>query len=116
MMATTESVKIKGAKAWLASGNIGSEKRKKPYPPILRRIAASTTEPAVGASTCAAGSKVGPGHIGSFTANEDKKASRSQRCICGGKWYASKVGISVVPACQYMAIRASSISTEPSRV
>ena len=31
MMATTESVKISGAKSWLdACGNIGSEKRRKP--------------------------------------------------------------------------------------
>jgi hypothetical protein len=30
MMATTDSVKIKGAKSWLAEGNIGSENRRKP--------------------------------------------------------------------------------------
>ena len=30
MMATTDSVKISGAKSWLAAGNIGSEKRRKP--------------------------------------------------------------------------------------
>ncbi len=30
MMATTDSVKTSGAKMWLASGNIGSEKRRKP--------------------------------------------------------------------------------------
>ena len=30
MMATTESVKISGAKSWLADGNIGSENRRKP--------------------------------------------------------------------------------------
>ena len=29
-MATTESVKISGAKSWLATGNIGKEKRRKP--------------------------------------------------------------------------------------
>ena len=29
-MAMVESVKISGAKSWLASGNIGSEKRRKP--------------------------------------------------------------------------------------
>ena len=30
MMATTESAKTSGAKSWLATGNIGSEKRRKP--------------------------------------------------------------------------------------
>ena len=36
------------------------------------------TEPAVGASTCASGSQVCTGHIGSFTAKEAKNASHSQ--------------------------------------
>ena len=43
------------------------------------------TEPAVGASTCASGSQVCTGHIGSFTAKEAKKASHSQVCISAGK-------------------------------
>ena len=74
------------------------------------------TEPAVGASTCASGSHVCTGHIGIFTANEAKNASHSHHCISGGNLVASSVGMSVVPACQYIAIMASSISTEPSSV
>ena len=35
------------------------------------------TEPAVGASTCASGNHVCTGHIGTFTANDAKKASQS---------------------------------------
>jgi hypothetical protein len=75
------------------------------------------TEPAVGASTCASGSQVWTGHIGIFTAKEAKKASHSQVCMpAGSHACVSSVGMSVVPACQYIAIMASSISTEPSSV
>ena len=74
------------------------------------------TEPAVGASTCASGSQVCTGHIGILTANEAKKASHSHHCMSGGNFVVSSVGMSVVPACQYIAIIASSISTEPSSV
>src|SRR6266536_2293832 len=113
MMATTDSAKTSGAKSCEAPGNIGSEKRRKPYPPIFRRMAARITEPAVGASTWASGSQVCTGHIGSFTANEAKKASHNQVCIPAGKEYLSKAGMSLVPAFQYIAMMASSISTEP---
>ena len=74
------------------------------------------TEPPVGASTCASGSQVCTGHIGIFTANDAKNASHSHHCMSAGNLVLSSVGISVVPACQYMAIIASSISTEPSSV
>ena len=75
------------------------------------------TEPAVGASTCASGSQVCTGHIGIFTAKEAKKASHSQVCIAGREVdRSSSVGMSVVPASQYIAMMASSISTEPSSV
>ena len=116
MIATTDSVNTSGARSAEASGNIGSEKRRNPYPPILRRIAASTTEPAVGASTCASGSHVCTGHIGIFTAKLAKKAIHSQVCIDAGKLCVSSTGISVVPASQYIAMMASSIKTEPSSV
>src|SRR6476659_11394049 len=116
MMATTESEKTSGAKCSEANGNIGSEKRRKPYPPIFNRIAARITEPAVGASTWASGSQVWTGHIGNFTANEAKKASQSQVCMPCGNAYFISAGMSVVPACQYIAMMASSISTEPSSV
>ncbi len=75
------------------------------------------TEPAVGASTCASGNHVCTGHIGIFTANEAKNASHSHHCMSRGKFaLAISVGMSVVPACQYIAMMASSISTEPSSV
>src|SRR6201990_3158998 len=115
-MATTESVKISGAKSCEASGNIGSEKRRKPYPPIFKRIAARITEPAVGASTWASGSQVCTGHIGIFTANEAKNASQAQVCNERGTAVCIKVGRSVVPAFQYRAMIASSIRTEPRNV
>ncbi len=44
-------------------------------------IAASTIEPPVGASTCASGSQVCTGHIGTLTANAMKNARNSR--ICG---------------------------------
>ena len=74
------------------------------------------TEPAVGASTWASGSQVCTGHIGIFTANEAKKASHAHFCRPSGKPWCSSVGMSVVPASQYIAMMASSISTEPSSV
>src|SRR5215470_19351294 len=103
MIATTERVKINGAKSCDAMGNIGSEKRRKPYPPIFNRIAARMTEPAVGASTCASGNHVCTGHIGSFTAKDAKNANHSHHCISGGNLVVISVGMSVVPVCQYIA-------------
>src|SRR5262245_18231904 len=116
MIATIESAKISGAKSAEASGNIGSEKRRKRYQPIFKWIAAKITEPAVGASTWASGSHVCTGHIGIFTANDTKKANHSHGCMPAGKAWVSSVGMSMVPACQYIAMTASSISTEPSSV
>ena len=68
------------------------------------------------------------GHIGIFTAKLAKKASHISVCAppttvkprtrigsdANGK--SSSVGMSVVPACQYIAIIATSISTEPKKV
>ena len=48
-MAIAESTKTKFVITSDPTGNIGKLKRKNPYPPIFNRIAASTTEPAVGA-------------------------------------------------------------------
>ena len=45
-------------------------------------IAASTTEPPVGASTWASGSQVCTGNIGTLTANATRKAKNSQVCSC----------------------------------
>ena len=74
------------------------------------------TEPAVGASTCASGSQVCTGHIGTLTANEARNARNSQVCIGAGNGVCSSVGMSVVPATYHIASRASSISTEPASV
>src|ERR1700749_2185185 len=116
MIATTESVKISGAKSCEASGNIGSEKRRKPEPPIFNRIAARIPEPAVGASTWASGNQVCTGHIGIFTAKDAKNASHAQVCKERGTLACISVGMSVVPAFQYSAMIASSINTEPRKV
>src|SRR5580658_7029715 len=115
-MAITDRVKTSGVKATLAAGNIGSEKRRKPYPPIFKRIAARITEPAVGASTWASGSQVWTGHIGILTAKEAKNASHAQVCRDRGTAVCINTGMSVVPAFQYSAMIASSIKTEPSSV
>src|ERR1700733_14404713 len=79
-------------------------------------MAARTTDPAVGASTCASGSQVWTGHIGNLTENEGKNQSHRQDCIWAGKGILSSTVMSVVPAVQYMAMIASSISTEPVNV
>src|SRR5512135_725859 len=82
-----------------APGQIGSENRRNPYVPIFRRTPARITEPAVGASTCASGSHVWNGNIGTLIANPMKNAQKSQIWRSGGiwdaiawKWTMSKVG------------------------
>ena len=82
-----------------APGQIGSENLRNPYVPILRRTPARMTDPAVGASTCASGSHVWNGNIGTLIANPRKKAQKSQSWrsggICGAiawKWRMSNVG------------------------
>src|SRR2546428_12293540 len=65
---------------WVStSGKNGKEKRMKPYVPIFSRTPARITEPAVGASTCASGSQVWNGNIGTLMANARKKAPNSQK-------------------------------------
>ena len=60
------------------AGKNGSEKRIMPYVPIFSRTPARMTEPAVGASTCASGSQVWNGNIGTLIAKPRKKAKNSQ--------------------------------------
>jgi hypothetical protein len=70
------------------SGSSGRENRRKPYVPIFSSTLARTTEPAVGASTCASGSHVWNGNMGTFTAKPRKKAQNTHhpmpadRCVC----------------------------------
>ena len=78
--AISDSAMISQSSSRLASGAIGSEKRRKPYPPIFSMMAASTTEPPVGASTCASGSQVCTGHIGTLTAKAAKNARKMKVC------------------------------------
>ena len=47
-------------------------------------MAASMTEPPVGASTWASGSQVCTGHIGTFTANDKKNAMNIKICAANG--------------------------------
>jgi len=63
-----------------ASGSSGTENRRNPYVPIFSRTLARITDPAVGASTCASGSQVWNGNIGTFTAKPTKKAQKTHHC------------------------------------
>ncbi len=56
------------------------------------------------------------GHIGIFTAKDAKNASHAHVCRLRGTAVCISVGMSVVPAFQYSAMMASSISTEPRNV
>src|ERR1700709_409110 len=96
-----------GARKWLASGAIGNEKRMKPYAPSLSMIAASTTEPPVGASTCASGSHVWTGHIGTLTANAAKNAKNSSGSCCHVAMW------KLPPALYQRKMIATSVSSEP---
>src|SRR5881396_157338 len=67
------------------SGSSGRENRRNPYVPIFSSTLARITEPAVGASTCASGSQVWNGHIGTFTANPRKKAQKTHHWTDQGR-------------------------------
>ena len=87
--AINDNAMINQSSSRLASGAMGRENLKKPYPPILSMMAASTTEPPVGASTCASGNQVCTGHIGTLTANAAKNARNMQVCsvsVSGMRW------------------------------
>ena len=89
------------AYSWLASGVIGSEKRRKPYPPIFSITAASTTEPPVGASTWASGNQVCTGTIGTFTAKAARKAKKSQACSFASSGAAARSANCQLPVFRY---------------
>src|SRR5689334_23562601 len=95
-------------------GKNGRANRRNPYVPIFSSTPARMTDPAVGASTCASGSQVCTGHIGTLTANEAKNASQSHFCKSAGKAWFSATTMSVLPVWKYTARIASSDSTEPS--
>ena len=81
MMPITASSPIQGAHVCAASGRMGSAMRMNPYAPSFRRIAASRTEPTVGASVCASGSHVWNGNIGTLIANPRKSPANSSTCV-----------------------------------
>ena len=83
-MAVTDRMSSGIKNVWTAWGNIGKENLRKPYAPILSRIPARSTLPAVGASVWASGSQVWMGNMGIFTANAAKKARNSQNCNPAG--------------------------------
>src|SRR6516225_4906485 len=80
MMPIIESVisKLRTQPVIATAGKNGSENRRKPYVPIFSRTPARITEPAVGASTCASGSHVWNGNIGTLIANPTKNAKNNQ--------------------------------------
>jgi hypothetical protein len=59
-------------------GNKNIPKRIKPYVPNFNKSAANSTEPIVGASTCASGSQICKGNVGILAANAKKKNNQSQ--------------------------------------
>src|SRR3954465_2633139 len=69
MIPTTASRPIHGAHDCAALGSIGSAVRMKPEVPSFSMIAASSTDPTVGASVWASGNQVWNGHIGTLIAN-----------------------------------------------
>src|ERR1700758_4786322 len=74
-------------------GKNGSENRMNPYVPIFSRTPARMTDPAVGASTCASGSQVWNGNIGTLMANPRKNAKNNHTAylnsICGAVVYSA---------------------------
>ena len=60
-------------------------------------MAASTTEPPVGASTWASGNQVCTGHIGTFTEKAAKKAKNSSVCACNDKGSLCQAWMSKLP-------------------
>ena len=60
-------------------------------------MAASTTEPPVGASTWASGSQVCTGHIGTLTEKAAKKAKNRSVCAFKGKGSLCQAWMSKLP-------------------
>src|SRR5437773_8485438 len=78
MIAKIDNAIIIGTKYFVPSGSMGKLNRRNPYVPIFNSTAARITEPAVGASTCASGSHVWNGNIGTLMANPTKNARNTQ--------------------------------------
>src|ERR1700752_389892 len=134
-MPITASPQMTGVSAKAALGNNGRAKRRKPEVPISRSTAASSTEPAVGASTCASGSQVWNGNIGTLIANTMKNARKTQYWKLNVRngaiaWTAKTLNVGALPNCaaiagcwaaidgywKYNARMPSSKRTEPNNV
>ena len=117
-MPMTARAPIQGAKATAAFGKSGMARRRKPYPPIFRRTPASSTEPAVGASTWASGSQVWKGNIGTFMAKARAKAAKSHIWRRGstGSWASAAMSKLRAPAARYTTRKPTSIRTLPAMV
>ena len=79
-MPITARTMISGNASWAARGNIGREKRRNAYAPILSSTPARSTEPPVGASVWASGSHVWNGTIGTLIMNASVNAAKSHTC------------------------------------
>src|SRR5690349_14272919 len=102
MIAMIASVVISGTKSFVPSGKIGRLNRKNPYVPIFSKTAARITDPAVGASTCASGSHVWNGNIGTLIANPTKNARNTHHWKFLAKygaiaWKANTLKVGAVP-------------------
>src|SRR6185295_12340662 len=83
---TDASESIAGVDHDAPHGKNGIAKRTNPYVPIFRRTPARMTEPAVGASTCASGSQVWNGNIGTLIMNDSAKAQNSRTSVQPETW------------------------------
>src|SRR5438477_7760855 len=76
-MPTTASEAKIGRALRATDGNSGTAYRQKPYIPIFSITPARITDPATGACTCASGSQVWTGNIGTLMAKASAKAKNS---------------------------------------
>src|ERR687891_1170725 len=121
-MAIAARAPIHGAYFSAPYGRIGRAMRMNPYVPIFSMIAASSTEPIVGASVWASGSHVWNGHIGTLTANPSPTAPNTTSwnpCekppCCAYRWSSTMSNV-LGSAVKNMARKPSSMNTEPNKV
>ena len=107
---------IMGAKYWLAAGVSGKQNRKNPYAPIFNRMDARNTLPAVGACTCAAGSQVCTGNIGTLMANAMAIAKNAQCWNLNENSFCINSGIEKVSPAIRNAMIATNRSVLPAKV
>ncbi len=125
MIPMTARIAIAGAQLTASSGRMGSEILMNPYEPSFRRMAASSTEPTVGAAVCASGSQVCSGHMGTLTAKPRNMAPNTRKAKVPlnappePSWVSStmsKVRSPKLPDSKYRARKPSSMKAEPNSV